>query len=192
VLLASAVLLGFTAISGSVCAQATSAQTPVPTTEAQKKPDLAKDDSAARYAAFDQLMSGSVLEGRFSVDGQEGELKQERYEIADVSKIPGGDLWLFKTRIRYGDHDVTVPLPLPVIWAGDTPVIVVNQVAIPGMGTFDANVVIAGERYAGTWQHGEVGGHLFGRIIAPTKKSKPDAEANEADGETKSDADVQE
>jgi hypothetical protein len=81
-----------------------------------------------------------------------------------VTKLPTGDLWLFKVRIRYGDHDVTVPLPLTVNWAGKTPVIVVDQLTIPALGTFDARVVIAGARYAGTWQHGEVGGHLFGKI----------------------------
>jgi hypothetical protein len=32
------------------------------------------------------------------------------------------------------------------------------------LGTFDARVVIHDQKYAGTWKHGEVGGHLFGTI----------------------------
>jgi hypothetical protein len=39
-----------------------------------------------------------------------------------------------------------------------------DNVAIPGLGTFDARVIIDGNRYAGTWTHGEVGGHMFGKI----------------------------
>jgi hypothetical protein len=150
-----------------------------------------KEKQQARSDAFDKRLSGSILEGRFSIDGQEGDLKQERYEIADVSPIPGSDRWLFKTRIRYGDHDVTVPLVLPVKWAGETPVIVVNKVAIPGLGTFDASVVIDGDRYAGTWQHDDVGGHLFGRVLKAedAKKSDKAEETGEAD---KSEADKSE
>lgn len=151
---------------------------------AEKAAAAERDEQRARYDAFDKRLSGSILEGRFSIDGQEGELKQERYEIADVSPIPGSDRWLFKTRIRYGDHDVTVPLVLPVKWAGDTPVIVVSKVTIPGMGTFDANVVIAGDRYAGTWQHDEVGGHLFGRVL----KAESSTESGDAQTPPQEDA----
>ena len=90
--------------------------------------------------------------------------------------MPRGDYWLFKARIRYGDHDVTVPLPLEVKWAGQTPVITLNNVPIPGLGTFDARVLIDGNRYAGTWQHGEVGGLLFGRVETSSTEEDTDAE----------------
>ena len=116
------------------------------------------------YRQFSQLLSSSVLEGSYTVDEHPAELQQERYELQSVSKLPNGDYWLFKARMRYGDHDVTVPLPLEVKWADKTPVITVNELTIPGLGTFNARVVIADGKYAGTWQHGELGGHLFGRI----------------------------
>jgi hypothetical protein len=32
------------------------------------------------------------------------------------------------------------------------------------LGTFSAHVVIDGNKYAGTWSHGNVGGHLYGKI----------------------------
>jgi len=40
---------------------------------------------------------------------------------------------------------------------------------IPLLGTFSAQVVLDGKRYAGTWQHGKVGGHMFGAIVRPKK-----------------------
>jgi hypothetical protein len=122
-------------------------------------------DHMARIAKLKSQLSGSVFAGRFSDDSQEGnELREERYEILSAMKLPTGNMWLIKTRIKYGDHDITVPIPLPIQWAGSTPVITLDQLTIPGLGTFDARVVISGDRYAGTWQHGDHGGHLFGRI----------------------------
>jgi len=43
-------------------------------------------------------------------------------------------------------------------------VITMDSFWIPGMGTFGARVLIHSGRYAGTWQHDAVGGHLFGVI----------------------------
>ena len=55
-------------------------------------------------------------------------------------------------------------MSLQVEWAATTPVITLTNAAIPGLGTFSSRVVIYKNKYAGTWSHGEVGGHLFGTI----------------------------
>jgi hypothetical protein len=105
------------------------------------------------------------LVGSFTVSGKEDQPpKAEEYTITSAIKLPEPDLWLLKARIKYGDKDTTVPIPLEIKWAGDTPVITLTDLAIPGLGTFTSRVVLYEGRYAGTWQHGEVGGHLFGRI----------------------------
>ncbi len=117
------------------------------------------------FEAFSKRLDDAVLVGHFTISGQENKsLHEERYEIRSVTKMPAGDYWLFQARIKYGKHDITLPLPLEVRWAGKTPVITLDSVTIPALGTFNARVVIDGDRYAGTWDHGEVGGHLFGRI----------------------------
>ncbi len=126
---------------------------------------------AERYAQLEKQLSGSLFIGHFTDDSEPVEdgqspLREERYEIKSAKKLPGGDFWLIQARIQYGEKDVTVPIPLPIKWVGDTPMITLDDLTIPGMGTFDAKVVIAGSRYAGTWQHGDHGGHLFGRIEA--------------------------
>ena len=135
---------------------------------------------AERFQAFSEMLSNTVLVGHFSIDGQGSEFREERYEIKSVSKMPAGNLWLINARIRYGDHDVTVPLPVPIEWAGGTPMVALRDFTIPGLGTFDAHVLFEEGRYAGTWQHGDVGGHLFGRI------EKSETEASDAE-ETESD-----
>jgi hypothetical protein len=49
-------------------------------------------------------------------------------------------------------------------FAGDTPMISMTDLAIPTLGTFTARVFFHSDRYSGTWQHGEYGGHMFGKI----------------------------
>jgi hypothetical protein len=53
-------------------------------------------------------------------------------------------------------------------------VITLTNLAIPGLGTFTSRVVIYDNQYAGTWQHGKVGGNLFGRI-EKVKEEKAEA-----------------
>ena len=55
--------------------------------------------------------------------------------------------------------------------------ITLTDFTVPGLGTFSARVVIYRNKYAGTWSHGEVGGHLFGTI----EKNAEDADPTEAD-----------
>jgi hypothetical protein len=118
-----------------------------------------------RIKKLEQDLTNVKLIGRFTVAGREDQSpKPEEYTITSAMKLPDGDVWLLKSRIKYGDKDVTVPIPLEIKWAGDTPIITLTDLTIPQLGTFSSRVVIYEGRYAGTWQHGQVGGHLFGRI----------------------------
>lgn len=124
--------------------------------------DAATPDRDALEKAFIERLSGAALVGTFSVDGQAG-AKAERYEIDSVKKHKGDD-WVVTARIKYGEHDLKVPMVVQVYWAGDTPVISLTDLTIPGLGTFTSRVMIHKHRYAGTWQHGDVGGQLWGKV----------------------------
>ena len=134
---------------------------------------LQADESEAREKAFSARMSNVTLVGSFTVDGKtDGPPKAERYEIKSVTKL-GGNLWTFVTRVKYGKVDTKVPITVPLEWAGDTPMVSLTDATLPGLGSaFSARVIFHDDRYAGTWQHGNVGGHMFGRI----EKTKPAAE----------------
>jgi hypothetical protein len=114
---------------------------------------------------FAERLSGSVLVGQYSVVGKETKPSSpERYELKKVSKV-AGDLWTFEARIKYGQTDVTLPITLRVIWAEDTPMITLTNATLPGLGSaFGTRLIFDGDRYAGTWQHGTVGGHMWGVI----------------------------
>jgi len=133
--------------------------------EPAKKDGAAIPSREELIKKLEQDLTNVKLIGRFSVTGREDhEPRPEEYTITSAIKLPDGDMWLVKARIKYGDKDVTVPMPLEIKWAGDTPVITLTDLAIPNLGTFTARVVIYDNKYAGTWQHGKVGGSLFGRI----------------------------
>ena len=121
---------------------------------------------------FEKYLSGTVLTGVFSIDGQPlSKLQEERYEIKKARKIDDeGSLWEIVTRIKYGDKDIELPVEINVEWIGKTPVMVLDSVLLPGLGTFSARVVFHDKKYAGTWKHDDVGGHLFGRIDRAEKK----------------------
>jgi len=117
------------------------------------------------HEQFTRTLSNVKLVGRFTITGRdEGPLAKEEYTIRRVEKLAEGDKWMFHCRIKYGQHDLELPLPLDVKWAGSTPVITLDELTIPGLGTFSSRVVIHDDKYAGTWRHDKVGGHLFGTV----------------------------
>jgi hypothetical protein len=113
---------------------------------------------------FQDSMTGVVLQGQSTHDGRPG-VSDDKYTIEKVVK-QSGDTWMFYARVQYKAQDVTVPFPIQVKWAGDTPVITMTEQALPGMGTYTARVLIYKGHYAGTWSgRGGVGGKVFGRVV---------------------------
>src|SRR5215211_4852616 len=83
------------------------------TTRAATQEDLEKQ--------FAENLSGSTLVGKFTEERaarpDAGQAKEDRYTLTKVQKLYG-DNWLFVARIQFGDKDLSVPIMLPVKWAG--------------------------------------------------------------------------
>ena len=113
---------------------------------------------------FAERMNNVVLVGTYTVDGFENpDGSPERYEIERVTKIDD-TRWRFDTRMTYASVDVTLPVAVPIVWAGDTPMVSITDFAIPPLGTFTVRVMFYADRYAGSWQHDEYGGLMYGTI----------------------------
>ena len=119
-------------------------------------------ETERRFAAS---MRDVTMIGTYTVAGREdGTLRSDRYDIASVEKV-GEDLWRFNARFDCcGVGPGAFPVVVPMRWVGDTPVIMMTDTSLPGLGTFTVRVLFHADRYAGTWQHGNVGGHMSGRI----------------------------
>src|SRR5262249_46404446 len=114
---------------------------------------------------FTERMRGVALVGSFTVDGREDRTpRPDRYDIAGVAKV-GDNLWRFDARMKgCGLNGRRVPIVVAQQWVGGTPAVMMTDTSLPGVGTFSVRLFFYGDRYAGTWQHGAVGGHMSGRV----------------------------
>lgn len=173
----------------SVFATAAAAQQEATQPRPTKSPAAASspERQTALEAALAKMLSGATLEGSFTSTGAGSDptkLSREKYMLGEVKKV-GGDVWQIPARIQYGEKDVTLPILLPIRWAGDTPVVVVDEMALPGFGAVSARVMFFDGHYAGYWKHGEHGGHLFG-VIHPREGKEPPRKASPQDAPTPS------
>lgn len=167
-LLAIAVLISSV---GSAFAQE-AAKTPAADSVKSAPQDKAREQKLAEY------LSGVKFVGSFTVTGSaERPPEPESYYILSAEKMDDGDWWKLTARIKYSTYDLTVPMAMEIKWAGETPVITVDQMAVPGMGTFDARVLIRKGSYAGTWAHDQIGGQLFGRLEKMTAEELAEVKA---------------
>ena len=113
---------------------------------------------------FSQMMTGVTLVGHSTRLNKDGIAGDENYAIDTVSKLTG-ETWLIHARIQYRTHEVPVPVPVVIKWAGDTPVITLTDLSIPGVGTYTARVLLYRGQYAGTWSGQKGGGQIFGKIV---------------------------
>lgn len=146
---------------------------------AGQAPDAADmPDRAKLEQEFTEKLTNVVLVGTFTIVTPEGmsEGKTERYTIKSVRKIRG-DTWLFEARVQYGERDVTVPMPLTVLWAGETPMVYMENTSIPGLGTYSARVLFYRDLYSGTWVAPGHYGTLSGRILKPDDPAAADPTA---------------
>ena len=123
-----------------------------------------------RDAEFAALLDGARMEGKFNLNSAAGEsaAQVDLYSVSELRKGEDGT-WIFEYTMSYGQGPdgpkQTVPIPVRVEWAGDTPVLTMTDQTVEGLGTFTVRVMIHEERYAGTWSNGTVGGHMWGRIV---------------------------
>ena len=117
---------------------------------------------------FTERMRNVTLRGSFTVDGRDGRTpREDGYGIESVEKI-GDDLWRFNAGMQCCGVKGVVPLVIPMRFVGDTAMIMMTDTSLPGIGTFTVRLFFYGDRYAGSWQHGEVGGLMSGRIEKKT------------------------
>ena len=122
---------------------------PLAETEAPAKPKADAPTAGAKQAElfkrFEKTLTNAEMTGQFTIVGKEVPPIKESYTIHSVKKMSQGDYWVFTARIKYGKKDITLPMPLQVKWAGDKPVIYLDNVTIPGLGTFSSYTVIDGD-----------------------------------------------
>jgi hypothetical protein len=128
---------------------------------------LAQDAPAVPMNAVEQAWADSMnnvkMLGYFMM-GESKELHDDAYTIEKITKVSDG-VWKFAAHIQYGGRDIKVSLNVPVIFAGDVPVINFPRQTVQGAETYSARVMFYKGGYAGTWGAGDHGGTMFGKIV---------------------------
>jgi hypothetical protein len=127
----------------------------------------AQSDPTELEKKLHTLLEGARLVGQFSVVGADGAINRppqaDQYAVSRLERDADGR-WIFNVSMSYGTQQHTLPVPVTIEWAGDTPMITMTEQTVEGLGTFTARVLLYEGLYAGTWKHGQFGGHMWGRI----------------------------
>jgi hypothetical protein len=112
---------------------------------------------------FVERMKDVNLAGSYTVAGGDPGSRPDHYGIKSVEKV-GHDLWRFNAEMHCCGLEGSIPVVVPLRFVGDTPMIMMTDTTLPGIGTFTVRLFFYGDRYSGTWQHGNRGGQMSGRI----------------------------
>lgn len=127
-----------------------------------KVADPSSVDEAERL--FIERMRDVSLIGSYTEREREaGPSTPERYDISSVEKV-GPDLWRFHATLTCCGFNGALPVVVPLRWTGDTPMIMMTDTSLPGLGTFSVRLFFYADCYSGTWQHGVRSGFMSGRI----------------------------
>ena len=164
----AALVLSFSLAAFSAAAQESKKDAPAAKATAKPAPTAAELETK-----FQTTLTAAVMDGRFCMldKGKLGPDKEEKYTIVGVEKTAEGQ-WTISAKIQYGTVNFTAPVPVQVKWAGDTPVIIVDNIGFPGTAKYSARVMIFGDTYSGTWSGGDHGGLMHGVIKKVEEKTE--------------------
>ena len=115
---------------------------------------------------FKFLFTKSYLSGRWAPlkDGALGDERTgDKYQIVGVAKGKD-DNWVVNAKLKYREQEFVLPFPVRMKFDGDTAILIVDELTIPGGGTYSARLMIYERTYSGTWKGQRGGGMLYGTI----------------------------
>ncbi len=154
-------------LTALVCAAPASAQDSASTADLEKQ--------------FTTLLTNATLTGRWCLvrDGELTPERDEKYSIVGVQKVEG-DKWIVKAKLKYQQQEIVAPIPVRMQWAGGAAVMIVDDLTIPGGGTYSARVLFHGQTYSGTWSGGDRTGMLHGLVKSSAEGPAPAANRGNA------------
>lgn len=128
------------------------------------------DDPTDAEAKFVAMLKNATLKGSWAPVMKGGlgtERGNDQYRIARAEKTADGD-WAIVSKFNVGGRDVEFPIRATVKFAGDTAVLILDNVrAGPGAANWSARVMFHDDVYVGRWwetANREHGGTISGTI----------------------------
>ena len=120
-------------------------------------------DQATLDRELSAMLTNVRLVGGYNANDIDGDKKNDGYTILSA-KRGEGDEWIIVAQVDYKGVGLPIELKIPVIWAGDTPILTMTNHKIMGMGSFTVRLMFFDNQYAGTWSSPRHGGQMWGRI----------------------------
>lgn len=125
--------------------------------------------TAEQEERFTKMLSNVTLNGRWCLvkDGELTPERDESYSIVGVQKVEG-DKWIVNAKLKYQQQMIVAPIPVRMQWVGGAALMIVDDLTVPGGGTYSARVLFHSGTYSGTWSGGDRTGMLHGLVKPAT------------------------
>ena len=136
---------------------------------AEEEPgEKAASETEKMEKQFSAMLKGATLKGTWAAVGPVGlgEDKQDGYHIVEAKKVKG-DNWVMVSKFKYKGQELQIPVPVVIKFAGDTAVMILDDLPTGDGATWSARILYHNDVYTGSWWEStkKKGGILSGVII---------------------------
>ena len=135
--------------------------------------DVKDESESEREAEFSAMLKNATLKGSW-IPVQQGATAAEKadsYHVLRAKKI-ADDKWHIVWKIKHQGKEIAYPIEVTVKWAGDSAVMILDEVKTGSGKRYSARILFHKDRYAGSWWgKDQPGGLLSGVITRPKSKN---------------------
>lgn len=102
--------------------------------------------------AFSAMLTNATLNGTWAPIDKRllGDDQKDGYEIVRATKKEA-DQWVLVSKMKFNGQELQIPIPVIVKFAGDTAVMVLNNLPLGDGTTWSARILFHDDVYAGSW-----------------------------------------
>ncbi len=102
--------------------------------------------------AFAAMLEDATLNGTWAPIDQRllGDNQEDGYKIVRATKKEG-DQWVLVSKMAFRGQEMEVPIPVTVVFAGDTAVMILNDLPLGDGASWSARILFHDDVYAGSW-----------------------------------------
>lgn len=141
---------------------------------ADETSEKAASETEKMEKQFAAMLKGATLMGTWAAVGPVGlgDDKQDGYQIVEAKKVKG-DKWVMVSKFKYKGQELNIPVPVVVKFAGDTAVMILNNLPTGDGATWSARILYHNDVYTGSWWEStkKKGGILSGVISRKSEEN---------------------
>lgn len=117
-----------------------------------RSPGAGEEAPAKAEEAFAAMLTDATLNGTWAPIDKSllGDDRKDGYHIVRATKKEG-DQWILVSRMTFQGQEFEIPIPVTVKFAGDTAVMILNDLPLGDGTTWSARILFHDDVYAGSW-----------------------------------------